>query len=827
MTSPEDKIPAKIVAKINDKDSLHSLLKALPLMVVATDESGIFIEWNHECERVTGFSASEIINNSDPSSLLYPNHEYFLSLKNFWNMQKGTYLNQVWKIHCKDGSERSISWSNISKDYPIEGWYSWGIGLDITELKDVSEKLDQTENQFRSVYNSSETGITLCNLRGELTDVNYACANMLGYRPEEMIGKVFTYFTHPDDVESEIEKLTKHFQSGLTAGFQIKKRYIHKDGSNVWVRLNASLIKDKSGESAIGLCIIQNITDEYKMQEELDDHKEYILSVTKVSEILLTEPNFDLAIEKSFQILGDTAYTDRIYIFENDYDSENEQWLMSQTYEWSKGGITKQIDNPELKNLPYNIANPRWKDVMLAKGTINGLIKDFPEEEKDYLVPQGILSLISVPIYLQDEWWGFIGFDNCTSERVYTKAEESMLQSAAIAIGGAIQRERINRQLIEAKFRAEEMSRLKSIFLANMSHELRTPLIGVLGFSEILSEEIEDPYHKKMIDNIYNAGQRLSSSLNLILDISRIEADKLTLNLESVDIKEILEESITYLKNEAIKKDLYINLNLPDELHILKSDKRMMLTIMDNLISNAIKFTHKGGVDIAVTIEKDSDESFMNIIVKDTGIGIPKDQQKIIFEEFRQVSEGYGRSFEGVGLGLTIIKKFTEKLGGKLSLISQFGKGSTFTITFPTSSVSVKPYTIEEVNLDEKSVYQKTVKRILLIDDDSPTHTLIKIFLRNIAHLDIALNGDEGIKIASKRKFDLILLDINLGNSPSGISVMKKMRNLEEFQNMPIIACTAYSMSGDKEKFLQEGFNEFISKPIIKADFLRTINRFL
>ncbi|MBK6681938.1 MAG: HAMP domain-containing histidine kinase [Ignavibacteriales bacterium] len=137
-----------------------------------------------------------------------------------------------------------------------------------------------------------------------------------------------------------------------------------------------------------------------------------------------------------------------------------------------------------------------------------------------------------------------------------------------------------------------------------MSHELRTPLIGILGFAEILSEEVEDPYFKKLTDSIYKAGQRLSNSLSLILDLSRIEADKLTLNLEDVDLIDVVLESTSYFDQEIVKKGLFLNIDTPDEIPLLKSDKRMLLTIMDNLLSNAIKFTHEGGIDVIVKTEK-------------------------------------------------------------------------------------------------------------------------------------------------------------------------------------------------------------------------------
>lgn len=823
MTQFPDKHP------LNSKDdqSMKSLISTMPVMVTAIDENNLFIEWNHECERVTGYSAKEMINNPHPDEILYPDPEYIASLREFWAEKKDVYYNQVWKVRCKDGSDKAISWSNISGKYQIEGWSSWAIGLDVSEITVVQEKLSDSENRFKTVFNSAETGIVLCDPEGVFLDANRGFARMLGYEPEEIIGINFYELTHKDDRDDEFSKFLVAMENDAGNNITIRKRYVHKNGNDVWVKLNATIVRDREGKPSVWLGIVQNISDELRFQEELEEHKSYLYCSAKVAEILLTEQDFDTAINNAFSVMGSTSFADRIYLFENDYNESTDEWFMSQTFEWVRGVVSRQINNPVLHRLNYGNCIPRWRDIMLKKGFINALIKDLPEEERSLLEPQEIRAILAVPIYLQDEWWGFIGFDNCTTEKRYGTAEESMLQSAATAIGGAIQREKTNRQLYEAKTQAEEMNRLKSIFLANMSHELRTPLIGILGFAEILSEEVDDPYFKKLTDNIYKAGQRLSNSLSLILDLSRIEADKLTLNLEDVDIIDVVLETTSYFEQEIVKKGLFLNIDTPDEIPLLKSDKRMLLTIVDNLLSNAIKFTHEGGIDVIVKNEKFGLSSVVNLIVRDSGIGISQDFMDVIFDEFRQVSEGLDRAFEGVGLGLTIIKKFTEKLGGSISLNSMVGLGTTFTISFPV--VAQRMSNSSEDTAEKSKIIQteNNLKRILLVDDDVPTHTLVKIFSKNIANVDFAFNGEEAIRIALRRKINLVLLDINLGSSPSGISVLKRMKQMKEFEGVNILAFTAYTSTSDKNKFYEEGFDGYISKPLIKSDFQRTIKKYL
>ena len=216
-----------------------------------------------------------------------------------------------------------------------------------------------------------------------------------------------------------------------------------------------------------------------------------------------------------------------------------------------------------------------------------------------------------------------------------------------------------------------------------MSHELRTPLIGILGFSQILSSELTSEEHKDMADTIYNSGNRLLSTLNLILDLSRIEADKLEIMNVLFDGIECVKEILKLLKNAADKKGLLLNLDSTRDTFKLRTDRRLFTAIIESVVDNAIKFTKKGCVIVQVEEEIKNANSLIVIKVIDTGIGIAKESQEIIFDEFRQVSEGYGRNFEGIGLGLTITKRFVDKLNGSISVESEIGKGTTLIIKLP------------------------------------------------------------------------------------------------------------------------------------------------
>ena len=241
------------------------------------------------------------------------------------------------------------------------------------------------------------------------------------------------------------------------------------------------------------------------------------------------------------------------------------------------------------------------------------------------------------------------------------------------------EKKRIIEELKTAKEKAEEMSNVKSSFLANMSHELRTPMMGILGNAEIISISTEDIEIKDMASAIYTSGQRLINTLNLILDLSRIEANKESLDIESLDVVSIIKDVVDHYSSAAWQRNLSLEFITRLDKIYSNLDERLFREVLNNLINNAIKFTNNGG--ITVSLSTDADKMIIKVI--DTGIGIPSESLGIIFEEFRQVSEGYGRNFEGTGLGLTITKKFVEKLGGTISVESKTDIGSEFTVVFP------------------------------------------------------------------------------------------------------------------------------------------------
>jgi len=402
------------------------------------------------------------------------------------------------------------------------------------------------------------------------------------------------------------------------------------------------------------------------------------------------------------------------------------------------------------------------------------------------------------------------------------------------------ERRKAELELIQAKEKAEEASRLKTSLLGNMSHELRTPLTGILGFSQILNEEITDEFLKEMVDKILRSGKRLMTTLNSILNISELESSKLDVNLAELNLAYSVKERLYEFEKLAEEKNLKFNFIPRDKSVFIYSDENFLNQIVDSLVDNAIKYTEIGGVEIIIDSEKDDGKFWGIMKICDTGIGIPPHLHELIFEEFRQASEGFNRTFEGSGLGLTLAKKMISLLGGSITLESDLGKGSVFTVKLPGYLELANPendYVVANLELNDKietiSTEMEYMADIRMKDDNLPLLLLVEdnfinsdvtiMFLKGICNVDHSIDAENAINMAASNNYDAILMDINLGGKMNGIEALREIRTLPGYTNIPIIALTGYAMSGDKDRLMKEGFNAYMPKPFEKEDIINLV----
>ena len=324
-------------------------------------------------------------------------------------------------------------------------------------------------------------------------------------------------------------------------------------------------------------------------------------------------------------------------------------------------------------------------------------------------------------------------------------------------------------------------------------------------------------------------------TLNLILDLSKIEANKSEINKVELNLGRITEDQVKGFEARAKKKNIYLKISIKDEDVYATLDERIFRQMLNNLVSNAIKFTSAGGVTVEVGKKLTGKKEKATVSVTDSGIGIPNNSQEIIFEEFRQASEGLNRVFEGSGLGLSITKKFTEMMGGDISVRSTLGKGSTFTISFPLSRkerqiIVTKPIE-DDVKLTDmikkENSYDENMPNILLVEDDLSNAGVVKYLLQGICNLDIVASGEEALDMVIQKQYTVILMDIDLGRGINGIEATKQIRKITGYEDLPIVAVTALAMQGQKEMFLAEGCSHYISKPFDAKTLLNLIKELL
>ncbi len=440
-------------------------------------------------------------------------------------------------------------------------------------------------------------------------------------------------------------------------------------------------------------------------------------------------------------------------------------------------------------------------------------------------IPQ---SWIGIPLKTRESVIGVLCLQSFTTETTYSEDEKSILLFIAEQIALAIQKIKSEEFLIKARNSAENSSRLKSSLLANMSHELRTPMTGILGFSEILNEELEDPRLKSMAGTIFKSAGRLMSTLNSIIDLSALEADKNSLSLKSVNTRLMMQPLLKVAYSIASDKGLYLRTAIPPDLFV-HSDEKLLSQLLHHLIDNALKFTVDGGISIsAYKLNKTSTE--VTIRISDTGIGIAPEHHRMIFEEFRQVSEGFSRTFEGSGLGLSLCSKISRLVNAKIWVDSVEGKGSDFFVELPVAlpgeadeqlSADISP-TIRTHRLSRGSVPE-----VLIVEDNEINRRLAALYLREICNTEMAENGYVAIEKIKRRKYDAILMDINLGAGPDGLSIAHQVRSYEINKSTPIIAVTGYTMHGDREKLLANGCSHYLPKPYDKQTLLKLFSSIL
>jgi PAS domain S-box-containing protein len=842
-------------------------------------------------------------------------------------------------IECTKGEDKkyfSIIKRSI-KNYPGSRLI---VLRDATEQKLVQEELSKSERRYRELTEFLPEMICEVNLDGVLLYANQFALTKFGYTNEEVLSgaiNIFNLFVQDEipRVKINIENIIYH-KSTRANEYNVKK----KNGKVFPVIVHSSPIyRDKTIIGLRGVMI--DITDRKNQEIQIERNLRQQEILSQISIYYNSTIDFEEKTKRALQIIGEFSQVSRVYIFQNSPDDK----YTSNTYEWCNEGILPQID--ELQNIPYDLI-PSWKQFLIDDGIVfSEKISELPQDLRNILEPQKILSIIVLPLFMDGKFFGFIGFDECSSYRKWTKSEIELLRTISNLIANAFLRNKIYNELINslteisgiissipdsiiriesngrivscdsqiqqglflnfkagedefidtilskdlafsfttaikeclaegkfkfdfthlfrdeiefyearfvklktdqvlaiirnvteskvqerqlqiAKAKAEEASRAKSEFLANVSHEIRTPLNAILGLSQWLSENTTVKQHQDYLNTILSSGKNLLSLLNDILDLSKIESGKMDIELNSISYKEIITDIKLFFQQKAENKGLSFQINTdPSVPDFIIMDELRFYQILFNLVSNAVKFTLKGFINISAYAIKTANSDSINlvIVIEDTGVGINEDQQQKIFESFTQQSGQSNREFGGTGLGLAIVKGLLNKLNGTISLKSKPGKGSVFTLTFNKVKIDYQEHRVIE-EAEDKLTRVLNPCTIMIVDDISYNILVLKKLINsnNVRYIE-ANDGAEAIAKLNNDKPDLIFMDIRMPGM-NGYEVTGYIKNLKELANIPVIAFTA-SVTRQPNDKIEQIFDGYLQKPVFKKDIDNILYKFL
>ena len=754
---------------------------------IATDARGVIQIFNVGAERMLGYSAAEVMNLitpadiSDPAEVIARAQELSIELDTpitpgfealIFKASRG--IEDIYELTYirKDGSRFPAVVSVTALRDPDEAIIGYLlIGTDNTARKKAEEALVQAGALQSAIFNSANFSSIATDARGVIQIFNVGAERMLGYSAVEVMNQITPAdISDPQEVIARAKELSDELNTPITPGFEAlvfkasrgiediyELTYIRKDGSRFPAVVSVTALRDPD-DAIIGYLLIgtdntarkQIEAEQTLLSQRLRDHQFYTRS--------LFEANIDASMT-----------CDPFGIFTD----------VNKQMEVLTGCTRDELIGAPFKNY--------FTDPERAEAAIKLVLGDkkLTDHELTARARDGKETVVS-----------------CNATTFYDR--DRKLQGVFAAARDVTERKRLdqvlqekNLELESARAVAETTSLTKSDFLANMSHELRTPLNSVIGFSEVLQDQLFGPINDKQqeyVGNIITSGRHLLSLINDILDLSKVESGKMGLDLNSFPLRESLDSSVVILKERALKGGINLQLKIDHDAEILiLADQRKLKQILFNLISNAVKFTPTAGV---VEVSARRDEDFIEITVADTGIGIKAEDTPKLFQTFTQLESVYTKGFEGTGLGLALTKQLVEMHGGRIWVKSEFGVGSWFSFTLPITQATVRePKALRPEGIPGAG------NTVLVIEDDPLTLAALENALLCKGYRALrASNGAEGIEIAQRNSPDLIVLDLVMPGM-NGFDVADRLRSATAATNVPILVLTSMDLSAaDRER---------------------------
>lgn len=657
---------------------------------------------------------------------------------------------------------------------------------DITERKQLETQI----KQFEAIVTSLDDAIISENLAGVITSWNPGAEAMFGYTATEMIGNSLKILLTPDQQNEDAEILQTIRCGGKVEPYE--KCRIRKDGSKIFIAVKASPIQNENGK-IIGIArIARDITQQRQAEEELEKHREHLeeLVATRTAELTSRTAELQAIFDSASSGIG--LVRDRILLRGNRRMHEMFGWpdgkmIGKSTAIWYVDEEAYQVagDDP-YEQIWRGEVHCREQELMRRDGSrfwarLTGVAVDPANKSK------GLVSVI----------------DDITVERA------AMLQ------------------MRDAKALAEETSRAKSAFLANMSHEIRTPMNAIIGLAYLLRGQTKLADHQEKLDKIIVSGKHLLAIINDILDLSKIEAEKLTLEETTFLIPATLDNVVSMMTGSIADKGLQLVVEIDSRLNHLPllGDPLRLGQILVNYMNNAIKFTAQGSITLRAKVVSENEQSaVLRFEIQDTGIGISESQQAKLFTAFEQAETSTTRQYGGTGLGLAISKKLAQLMGGETGVISTLGQGSTFWFTAVFKIGSARDLIPEVKSL---TTQLRNDAHILLVEDNEINQEVATEILEGFGlSVDIANNGLEACQKMALGSYDMILMDMQMPVM-DGLQATLAIRKLPMGKKIPILAMTANAFDEDRRHCQEVGMDGFVSKPVEPQQLAALLSRWL